>query len=210
MARRADHSKEQLMAMTIEAARKLIAEQGIDNFSARSLSREIGYTAGTLYHHFKDLDEIVTEVNALTLRGLGEAFMAAKKSDDPRESIHNFADAYFEYVAANEHLWEALFDFKRAPDVPVPAWYEASIEQLARSIAPSFLKLRAGATAAEAADAALLIFASIHSVTSLDNSGRLALLLNRDTRKVVHELVDIHILAFSIRSPGHLGGPQRS
>jgi AcrR family transcriptional regulator len=196
LARRADHTKEELVAMTIAAARDLIAGQGIANFSARALSREIGYTAGTLYHHFKDLDDIVTQVNGLTLAGVGEAFAAAKRSSDPRKMLHNYADAFVGYIFENQRLWEALFDFKRAEGVPVPHWYRDSIEGLAHAIAPCFLKLREGATEAEAAEAAKLIFASIHSVVSLHNSGRLALLLDRDTKSVVHELVDIHITAF--------------
>ncbi len=182
--------------MTIAAARQLIAEQGIDNFSARTLSRAIGYTPGTLYHHFRDLDDIVTQVNGLTIRGVAEALVGARQSGDPRKMLHNFADAFVGYIFENPRLWEALFEFKRAEGVEMPGWYRESIEQLAAMIAPRFLRLRPGATEAEASEAAKLIFASIHSVVSLHNSGRIALLLHRDARAIVHELVDIHITAF--------------
>lgn len=184
------------MAMTIAAAQKLIAEQGIDAFSARTLSREIGYTPGTLYHHFRDLDDIVTQVNGLTIRGVGEAFAKAKRSSDPKKMLHNYADAFVGYIFANDKLWEALFEFHRAAGIEIPSWYRDSIERLAQAIAPCFLALRKDATEPEASKAAKLIFASIHSVISLHNSRRLALLLDRDARAVVHELVDIHIAAF--------------
>jgi len=45
-----------------------------------------------------------------------------------------------------------------------------------------------------------LVFASIHSVVSLDSSGRLSLVMDRDISKVVHELVDMHILAYTHRA----------
>ena len=196
MARRADHTKQELVAMTIAAARTLIAEEGIENFSARALSRAIGYTPGTLYHHFRDLDDIVTHVNGLTISGVADAFAKAKRSSDPRRMLHNYADAFVGYIFENPKLWEALFEFRRAEGAEIPAWYRDSIEGLAQTIAPCFLKLRAGASKAEASEAAKLIFASIHSVISLHNSRRIALLLHRDARAIVHELVDIHITAF--------------
>jgi AcrR family transcriptional regulator len=196
LARRADHTKEELVAMTIDAARQLIAGEGIENFSARALSRAIGYAPGTLYHHFRDLDDIVTEVNGLTIAGVADAFAKARRSSDPKKMLHNYADAFVGYIFDNPKLWEALFEFKRAAGVEIPAWYRDSIEGLAQTIAPCFSRLRSDASEAEALEAAKLIFASIHSVISLQNSRRVALLLDRDARSIVHELVDIHITAF--------------
>lgn len=197
MARRADHSKQELVELVIAAARDLIVEEGIDKLSARALSKRIGYAPGTLYNHFRDLDDIVTAVNARTLAGLGAAFAAAPPDADPRRRLHNLADAYVGYVAANARLWEALFEFKRAEGVPVPDWYRDTIEALARGIGPAFQALRPSASAEAAAEAGKLVFASIHSVSSLQSSGRLAILMDQDIHAVVHKLVDIHLTAFA-------------
>lgn len=199
MARRADHSKEELAKLVIEAAEKLISEQGIDDFSARALSREIGYTAGTLYHHFRDLDDIVTQVNARTLAGLAAAFRGAVHADDPKKMLHNYADAFLDFIRERRNLWNALFEFRRQPDVPVPAWYVEAIASLIRIIARCFHEIRPDLDDKTAAQSGQLVFASIHSVSSLESSGRLALIMDRDISKVVHELVDTHILAFEHR-----------
>jgi AcrR family transcriptional regulator len=197
MARRADHTPEELRELIVNAAQVLILSEGIEKLSARSLSRQIGYAPGTLYNHFKDLDDIVTAVNARTLAGVAQAFAAAAPADDPRARLHNYADAFIDFIDAHPRLWQALFEFKREEGAPIPDWYRQSIEGLANAIAPSFKALRPSASDREAAEAGKLVFASIHSVTSLQKSGRLALLLDRDTREVVHELVDIHIRSFS-------------
>jgi len=197
LARRADHTKEELNELVVSGAHDLIVEEGIEGLSARSLSRRIGYTPGTLYNHFKDLDEIVTAVNARTIAGVAEAFAAAKRSRDPRQMLHNYADAFIGFIDANPRLWQALFEFKRSDGVAVPDWYRRSILSLAGTIAPCFKAIRPSASEAEAEEAGKLVFASIHSVSSLQKSGRLAFLLGRDTRAVVHELVDIHIKAFA-------------
>ena len=200
MARRADHSKEELASLVVNTAEELIAEEGIDAFSARSLSRAIGYTAGTLYHHFKDLDDIVTRVNTRTLVGLARAFADATPSEDPRQMLHNYADAFLGYITLKRNLWNALFEFRRKPDQPVPPWYIEAIASLIRIIAQCFQDIRPDLDDGTARQSGQLVFASIHSVVSLDSSGRLSLVMDRDIDKVVHELVDMHILAYTHRA----------
>lgn len=197
MARRADHSREELAKLVVETAEELIAEEGVDQFSARSLSRAIGYTAGTLYHHFKDLDDIVTQVNTRTLSGLAQAFAAATPSTDPRQMLHNYADAFLGYIALKRNLWNALFEFRRKPGQPVPPWYLEAIASLIRIVAQCFAEIRPDLDPAAARQSGQLVFASIHSVVSLDSSGRLSLIMDRDIAQVVHELVDMHVLAYT-------------
>jgi len=200
MARRADHSKEELARLIIDTAEEMIATDGIDRFSARTLSQAIGYTPGTLYHHFRDLDDIATHVNTRTLAGLAQAFAAAPPSPDPREMLHAYADAFLGYIALKRNLWNALFEFRRKPDQMVPPWYVEAIASLIRIVASCFAEIRPDLSPDDARRSGQLVFASIHSVVSLDSSGRLSLVMDRDIRTVVHELVDMHILAFTHRA----------
>jgi len=197
MARRADHSREELVALVVSAARQLIVAQGVEKLSARALSSAIGYTPGTLYNHFKDLDDIVTTVNGETLKALGAAFAAAEPSADPRRRLHNYADAFLGFLRDNANLWNALFEFRRVEGVPVPQWYVDTISGLLRILATCFAEMRAETRPGQAAEAAQLVFASIHSVSSLQNSGRLGLVMHRDIGAVVHDLIDIHIKAYN-------------
>lgn len=199
MARRADHTREELGKLVVDAAEELIAEEGIDTFSARSLGRAIGYTAGTLYHHFKDLDDIVTQVNARTLVGLAQAFAGAEQSPDPARMLHNYADAFLGYIQLKRNLWNALFEFRRKPGQPIPPWYLEAIASLIRIVADCFRQIRPDLDDLSARQSGQLVFASIHSVVSLDSSGRLSLVMDRDITQVVHELVDMHILAYTHR-----------
>ena len=200
MARRADHSKAELNQLVVDAAEELIAEHGIDAFSARALGRAIGYTAGTLYHHFKDLDDIVTQVNSRTLAGLAQAFEDAEKVPDPARMLHSYADAFLGYIMLKRNLWNALFEFRRKQGNAVPAWYMEAIASLIRIVAECFEALRPDLDADIARRSGQLVFASIHSVVSLDSSGRLGLVMDRDIRQVVHELVDMHLIAFRHRT----------
>lgn len=193
MARRADHTREELAKLIVDTATSMIVEHGVEKLSARSLSKQIGYAPGTLYHHFDDLDAIVTAVNVGTLNGLAEAFLSAREGEVTGETLHRYANVFLSYVRDNKHLWNALFEFKRAPDAAVPEWYVGKITGLIQMLTECFMAERPDLPEVEAQEASRLLFASVHSVSSLENSGRLQLIMNRDIDEIAHQLVSIHL-----------------
>ncbi len=199
MARRADHTREELVELIIDSAQKMIVELGVEKFSARALSKKIGYAPGTLYHHFEDLDAIVTAVNVKTLSGLAASFAKARDAEPNANTLHVYADVFISYVRNHKHLWNALFEFKRSEDSEVPDWYVAKIDGLIQILTDCFVAIRKDLPIEEAQRASRLLFASVHSVSSLENSGRLELIMNRSIDDVAHELVDIHISAYQAR-----------
>ncbi len=74
-----------------------------------------------------------------------------------------------------------------------------SLDHVADTLAISFHQLRPDLSQGAALASSQLVFASIHAVVSLESSGRLALVMNRDIREVAHDLVDMHVLAFQHR-----------
>ncbi|MEM9289303.1 MAG: TetR/AcrR family transcriptional regulator, partial [Pseudomonadota bacterium] len=62
MARRSDHSREEIAALAIASAKKLISENGIEEASIRKVAGDIGYSPGTLYNVFEDFYEIIIAV----------------------------------------------------------------------------------------------------------------------------------------------------
>ena len=70
MARRSDHSRDELRKMTLNAAGRIIAERGLDGLSIRGIAQEIGYTSGTLYQLFRNLDDLIIATHILTLQDL--------------------------------------------------------------------------------------------------------------------------------------------
>ena len=50
MARRNDHTRDELKEMAISAGQSIIIHEGFNKFSARKVARNIGYTVGTIYN----------------------------------------------------------------------------------------------------------------------------------------------------------------
>ena len=58
MARRKDHTHEQIQALAIAALQQHLAEQPLGNMSLRKLARRIGYSPGTLINVFGSYDPV--------------------------------------------------------------------------------------------------------------------------------------------------------
>ena len=116
MARRADHSPEELKALLIEAGHGLMAERGFAAFSGREAARRAGYTVGTIYNVFGSLDEYILAINTRTFQlwtDWLEAELARCGAKDDR--IAALVRAYFEFAEANERIWMAIYDHRRRP-----------------------------------------------------------------------------------------------
>ena len=63
MARRKDHTREELTQLAIKAGRELVVEKGSAALTARNVAQAIGYTPGTLYNVFENIDALVAAIN---------------------------------------------------------------------------------------------------------------------------------------------------
>jgi AcrR family transcriptional regulator len=60
--KRRDREIENMKHIIIEAAENIIATEGIDSLSIRKIAKQIEYSPATIYHYFKDKEEILNLV----------------------------------------------------------------------------------------------------------------------------------------------------
>ncbi|MGB3621941.1 TetR/AcrR family transcriptional regulator [Ketobacter sp. MCCC 1A13808] len=131
MARRNDHSKEEVQSMAIEATRTLISREGIDGVSARKVAQEIGYTVGTLYQNFDNIHDLILHANAFSLSELlAELENASILTRNKLNLVTAIADAYLEYAQTHERQWSAIFKHALPQDQLMPDWYQTRIDAL--------------------------------------------------------------------------------
>ena len=87
MARRNQHSREELQALAIDAVRELVAEHGLAKLSVRKVAEKIRYTPGMLYHVFANLDDLILHANAATLDTLLADMKASADLAPSRASV---------------------------------------------------------------------------------------------------------------------------
>lgn len=67
----------------VDAARRLLATEGLHGLSIKLLVKESGVAAGTLYLHFKDKEDIVRQVHATILYEVAQAVSLNHDSEQP-------------------------------------------------------------------------------------------------------------------------------
>lgn len=108
--------REEATRKLLEAAVACVEEGGIDALHARELARRSGYSVGSVYKYYEDLDAMISAVNSVTLSQIGQAVgQAIADKPDPMDRLKALAHAYLDYASANENLWKALFGH-RLPD----------------------------------------------------------------------------------------------
>jgi len=131
MARRSDHTREEQREMVINIAERMIAEEGISGLSARKIANEMGYTVGTIYLIFKNIDEVITEVNLRTLRQLeAEITTRTKKAGSSEEEIAIVARSYLAYAQRCSKRWRAVFDHQLPDGERFPDYYHQQVAAL--------------------------------------------------------------------------------
>jgi len=172
MARRSEHSREQLAEMILDAAHTIVTNEGHKGLTARKIAQEIGYTVGTLYLVFNNQDDIVLHINGRTLDDLYQCLSKSiQHCRQPNQCLLAMAKAYLQYSQQNPALWSMIYEH-RLPDAHViPSWYQDKIDlifELVESQVNSLID-----KAAVRSQLAQVLWAGVHGIAILANTGKL-------------------------------------
>ncbi|TNE25396.1 MAG: TetR/AcrR family transcriptional regulator [Alphaproteobacteria bacterium] len=173
MARRKDHTREELKEMSVVSARKIIAAQGLSNLNMRRIAGDIGYTVGTLYNVFEDMDDLMMHINAATL----DSLYAALEKDVPQNdknatrALKRIAKTYIRFAEENFNLWNVLTNYEQMTEEDRPDWYMEKTARLFRMVEQYLTPLCKSSAKAERS--AKILWASVHGICVLGLNGRL-------------------------------------
>jgi|TARA_R110002124_G_scaffold30599_4_gene104959 AcrR family transcriptional regulator len=173
MARRKDHTREELKEMSVISARKIIAAQGLSNLNMRRIAGDIGYTVGTLYNVFEDMDDLMMHINAATLDSLYEALEkdVPQTEKNAARALKKIAKTYIRFATENFNLWNVLTNYEQMTEEDRPDWYMEKTAQLFRMVEAHLAPVCK--TAAKAERSAKILWASVHGICVLGLNGRL-------------------------------------
>jgi AcrR family transcriptional regulator len=189
MARRSDHSRDELYGMAMNAAREIVQQDGLRALTARSLATAIGYSPGTLYNLFQNLDELALHVNAATLDALHAAVAQDGRTGNPETDLNRMLDRYLAFLDANPALWCAIFDHQRPGDAALPDWYGERVQRLMRLVEEALAPIFAANETGERREAAAVLWSSLHGICTLAQDGRLAQVSARSVPQMARSLI---------------------
>ena len=112
MARRSDHTADEIARLALESARRIVKSDGINALSARKVTKSMGYTIGTLYQHFADMDDLVERMNAETLAALYAHCNKGASQEDVASQLKAFGILFTEFVQAHPFEWDAIMSYR--------------------------------------------------------------------------------------------------
>lgn len=198
MGRRSDHSPEALRALALAAARRVLEHEGLPGLTVRRIAREIGYSPGTLYNHFANIDDLVLQVNAQTLdQLLARLDEARRAAGAPEPALRAMARLYMDETRKAPRLWAAVFEHRMARGTPLPDWYPAKIAGLFEPVEQALKPLFESAGAAACRRAARVLWSALHGINTLAAAQKLGLVAGLSAEDMADDLVGTYLAGLS-------------
>lgn len=103
--------KEELRKKIIDTAKDIITEEGYEILSMRKIASKIGYSAGIIYHYFKDKKEIADIICSEYLEEL-EAKIGERTEESPEKEFFFILKKYISTIIGEPIKYGAIFDMK--------------------------------------------------------------------------------------------------
>jgi len=184
---------EELKAAMIDAAERIVAEEGLKALTARRVAGDVGVAVGTTYNVFKNLFALAAEVNSRTLSLLAHEIAAIDiEGRDAHSVLMAFADCYMDFVQRHKNSWLAVFEVEM-PDGEVSLPNQEFIDRLFGFLERVFLHYDKCLDAATVRKSARGLWAAMHGLLMLSESNRLNVVGLATIRPTIEHLVACHL-----------------
>jgi len=193
MGRRSDHSREQLSAMVLASAGKIVAQKGLAGLNVRNVATDIGYSVGTIYNLFKSQADLVLHLNGQTCDDLYAHLQAASQPKEPAKAIKALVAAYLAFVEANPKRWSALFEHVMPEDDPLPDWFLEKVNKPMGLLEDALAPLFGPKDQARLMMSARILWSGVHGICSLAMGNKLDILTDKPVKAVTDQFVDDYL-----------------
>ncbi|OAD21608.1 transcriptional regulator, TetR family protein [Candidatus Thiomargarita nelsonii] len=195
MGRRNDHSRQEIREMALQVAEKIVAKEGLQGLNARKIASAIGYSVGSLYIVFENLDDLILQVNA---RSLDQLYTVISKTEQqcrqPDACLLALGQAYLEFAMEQPQRWRTVFEYQRTKDAEIPSWYRKKIFRLFKLVEKPLLEFMPTLEPHLCAQTARALWGGVHGICILALTGRLEI-VGADSVQNLMELLITNYLA---------------
>jgi AcrR family transcriptional regulator len=186
MARRKDHTREELVQLAIQAGRELVIQKGTAALTARKVATAMGYTPGTLYNVFENIDALTAAINIESMQAFAEELgNISRKSARTEDQIRRIAQAYLDFHREEPMLWSLLFA------VPIKHHsnaYNEAIHSIFDQVTEAMAPLSGSPTLAR--QKAKILWSTLHGICLLQQNNKLKVRENDSPEELVAVFLD--------------------
>lgn len=197
MGRRNEHTREELREIALRAAELLVAERGLAGLSTRKVVGRIGYTVGSLYMVFRNLDDLIAQMNERTLENLQARLMAAiADRPPPAVAIRALAQAYIAFALTETHRWLAIYQHRMPEGQPLPESFTDKVARMFELVQQQLALLCPHRSPEDIALAARALWSGVHGICILGFDQKLEMVGGRPIQEVTASLLDNYLTGF--------------
>ena len=198
MGRRNTHTREEFREIALQAAEELVEAQGLTGLSARKVVSRIGYTVGSLYMVFNNIDDLIVQMNERTLDRLYGMLSAAVASQPPpATAIRALAQAYITFALTETHRWLAIYQHRLPKGETVPDSFTEKVTRMFELAQQPLTLLCPRRHPEEVALAARALWSGIHGICILGFDQKLEAVGGRSIQEVTESLLDNYLAGFT-------------
>ncbi|EEY98490.1 transcriptional regulator [Vibrio sp. RC586] len=194
MARRNDHTREELVAITLDKVKQFLDTHSYHELSLRKVATMIGYVPSTLVNVFGNYNLLLLHVVAQTLDELAlEAKRALKSTPDPKDALYQLAYCYHNFAKRNPYRWQLIFEHNMNGEA-LPEWQSQRIDNMT-SMLEDLLKVIAPLRSEqEVLQASRVLWSGVHGITILSVDDKFFATAPIDGNALIENLLN-HYLA---------------
>ncbi|ELV8552873.1 TetR/AcrR family transcriptional regulator [Vibrio fluvialis] len=167
MARRNDHTREELVSLTLKTVKEFLGSHSYHELSLRKIATMIGYVPSTLVNVFGNYNLLLLHVIAQTLDELSsEAKAVVSQCKDPEQALYQLAYCYHDFAQKNPYRWQLIFEHNMNGEV-LPEWQAERIDTMT-SMLEGLLKVIAPQRSdSEILRTSRVLWSGVHGITLL-------------------------------------------
>jgi AcrR family transcriptional regulator len=180
-------------ALVVEAAAKLVDEEGIEQLSLGRLAERLGVRTPSLYNHVAGLPGLKHDLALYCLRDLRDRITRATIGKSRAEAIFAFADAYRDYAREAPGRYALTLQAPAPDDQELQAMARQTVEVVQAVLAPYKLGDE------DAIHAIRSLRSIVHGFVSLEIAGGFGLPVERDAS--FHWLIHLFVTGLERSQP---------
>ncbi|WP_033928682.1 TetR/AcrR family transcriptional regulator [Vibrio cholerae] len=167
MARRNDHTREELVALTLDRVKQFLDTHSYHELSLRKVATMIGYVPSTLVNVFGNYNLLLLHVVAQTLDELAqEAQQAVKSTTYPKDALYQLAYCYHDFAKRNPYRWQLIFEHNMNGEM-LPEWQAQRINNMTNMLEDLLKVIAPLRSEQEVLQASRVLWSGVHGITIL-------------------------------------------
>ncbi len=193
MARRNDHTREELVNLTLVTVKDFLEENSYHELSLRKIANMIGYVPSTLVNIFGNYNLLLLHAVAQTLDELSQASLeATSNSKDAHETLFELAYCYHDFAQKHPYRWQLVFEHSMN-GAELPEWHAKRIDGMTGMLESLLAQLAPHRTESEVIQASRVLWSGVHGITLLSVDDKFFSSEVVDGKALIHNLLSNYL-----------------